>query len=287
MRIWLVSFCTLIVSSLAAQNSNAYLFVEPNVSLKYDSSVLKFSTRIPHPVYGTEGYAFTYDFPGRKSTAVQVNTALPVKNVDKRYEDSVSNAIIKQINRYAGDSITIKVMHPINYKGYQGYSYITWHKKSKEYHIAFSCNCFYADGVCKFYYMSAAQDAITAFDKDSIIVTNLIDGITSYSKDDLAKEEEAVKQRYTIQVDSIGRPSGFPGIEATYFGMVKVKGKLENTIQSVDLGYQQFFPDYKNEILIYVSDANKGRIDKSAELIMLTKAGKQVRLPFTFGYYNK
>jgi hypothetical protein len=286
MRIWLVSFCTLIVSSLAAQHSKAYLFVEPNVSLQYDSSLLHFSTHIPHPIHGTEGYAFTYDFPGRKSTNVQVNTALPVANADKKYRDSVSNAIIKQINRYAGDSIIVKVFRPVNYKGFEGYSYITFHKRSKESHIAFACNQYYPDGVCKFYYMSAAQNTIAGFDKDSQVVSKLLDGIASYSKAELAEEEKAMHERYTIVVDSIGKPQGF-NLDATYYGMVKIKGRLENTVQSVDLGYQQFFPDYKNEILIYITDLNKGRIEKTAELILLTKAGKQVRLPFSFSYYNK
>lgn len=286
MRIWLVSLCILAANVVMAQQNNAYLFVEPNVSLKYDSSILHFNTRIPHPIHGTEGYAFTYDFPERLSTAVQVNTALPVKTADKRFRDSVNAAIIKQINRYAGDSITVKVFHPINYKGFEGYSYITFHKRTGESHIAFACNQYYPDGVCKFYYMSASATTIDKFEVDSQKVCKLLDNIASYSKAELAAEEKTMQQRYTITVDSIGKPQGF-NLNATYYGMVKIHGKLENVVKSVDLGYQQFFPDYKNEILLYITDLNKGRIDKTAELILLTKAGKEVRLPFTFGYYNR
>jgi hypothetical protein len=287
MRILLVLVLTLWVGIITAQNTNAYQFIEPNVSLKYDSSFLKPSSRYSNPVYGTETYGFSCSIPNRIKATAQISTGLPAKNADQRYQDSVSNALIKQINRYAGDSITVKATRPIRYKGFQGYAFITLRKKSKEFDISFACTKFFDDGLCKIYYISTSKTAINGFDKDSTIVTNLIDGIDAYSKKDFEQEAGLLKQKYTIVVDSIGRPSGFPSIEATYFGMVKVKEKLENTILSIDMGYQQFFPDYKNEIIVYFKDAEKGRIEKKGELIMLNKAGKQVRLPFTFAYYNK
>lgn len=287
MRIILVFICALIAGRVAAQNSNGYLFIEPNISLKYDSALLKQKDRYTNPVYGTETYGFLYNAPDRTRSSVQISTGLPPKNADQRYQDSVANALIKQMNRYAGDSIAIKAARPFRYKSFQGYGFITMNKKRKESTIVYSCTRFFDDGFCKIYYLSADKNAITGFDKDSLVITGLIDGIEGYSKQDFEKEAELLKQKYTIVVDSIGRPQGFSSIEANYFAMLKVKGKLENTIQSADFGYQQFFPDYKNEVLIYFNDTEKGLIEKKGDLIMLTKVGKQIRLPFKFSYYNK
>lgn len=286
MRIFVVTLFVISFGRIAAQSPNAYQFIEPNVSLKYDSTRLKFKDRFSNSIYGTESYGFTYSFPNRSKTYVQISTGLPPKNAGEKYQDSVSNAIIKQINRYAGDSIVIKATRPIRYKGFSGYGYITWRKKSKLYDIAYACTRFFEDGLCKIYYISSAPTAINRFDTDSMVISTLIDGIESYSKKFFEEEEQLLKQKYAIVVDSIAKPSGFP-IEGTYFGMVKVKGKLENTIQSVDMGYQQFFPDYRNEVLIYFNDTEKGLVEKKGQLIMLNKAGKQVHLPFTFSYYNK
>jgi hypothetical protein len=287
MRIILVLMSALIAGRLTAQNSNGYLFIEPNISLKYDSALLKQKDRYTNPVYGTETYGFSYNFPARIRSSVQISTGLPPKNADQRYQDSVANALIKQMNRYAGDSIAIKGTRPFRYKNFQGYAFITSNKKRKESTVVYSCTRFLDGGFCKIYYLSAAQNAITGFDQDSLVITGLIDGIEGYSKQDFEKETELLKQKYTIVVDSIGRPQGFSSIEANYFCMLKVKGKLENTIQSVDMGYQSFFPDYKNEVLIYCNDAEKGLLEKKGDLILLTKVGKQVRLPFKFTYYNK
>jgi len=287
MRIILTIIGILTAGSLAAQNSNGYLFIEPNISLKYDSALLKQKDRYTNPVYGTESYGFAYNAPSRTRSSVQISTGLPPKNADQRYQDSVANALIKQMNRYAGDSIAIKATRPFRYKSFQGYSFITMNKKRKESTIVYSCTRFFDDGFCKIYYLSAAPNAITGFDQDSVVVTGLIDGIEGYSKQDFEKETESLKQKYTIVVDSIGRPSGFSSIEANYFCMLKVKGKLENTIHSVDMGYQSFFPDYKNEVLIYCNDAEKGLLEKKGDLIVLDKTGKQLRLPFKFTYYNK
>jgi hypothetical protein len=281
-----VTVFAIISGRITAQTPNAYQFVEPNVSLKYDSTLLKAKDRFTNSVYGTESYGFSYAFPNRSKTYVQISTGLPPKNADQKYQDSVANAIIKQINRYAGDSIVIKATRPLQYKGFSGYGYITWRKKSKAYDICYAGTRFFDDGLCKIYYISSSPNAIDGFNKDSVVVMGLIDGIESYSKKYFEEEENALKQKYAIVVDSIAKPKGFP-IEGTFFGMVKVKGKLENTIQSVDMGYQQFFPDYRNEILVYFNDADKGRIEKKGHLIMLNKVGKLVRLPFTFSYYNK
>lgn len=287
MRFILVYFFALITVRLAAQNSNAYLFIEPNISLKYDSALIKQKDRYTNPVYGTETYGFSCNFPSRIKSSLQISTGLPPRNADQRYQDSVANALIKQMNRYMGDSIAIKATRPIHYKGFQGYGFITANRKRKESAIVYSCTKFFEDGLCKIYYSSAAQNAITGFDKDSLVLTGLIDGIEAYSKKDFEKEADLLKQKYTIVVDSIGRPSGFSSIEASHFVMLRVKEKLENTILNADMGYQSFFPDYKNEILIFCNDAEKGMIEKKGDLIMLNKVGKQVRLPFKFTYFNK
>lgn len=286
MRMLFVTVLALISNRITAQTPNAYQFIEPNVSLKYDSSLVKPKDRFTNSVYGTESYGFSCSLPNRSKTYIQISTGLPPKNADQKYQDSVANAIIKQINRYAGDSIVIKATRPVRYKGFSGYGYITWRKKSKMYDIAYAGTRFFDDGLCKIYYLSSSPNTIDGFDKDSVVVTALIDGIESYSKKYFEEEETALKQKYAIVVDSIAKPSGFP-IEGTFFGLVKVKGKLENTIQSVDMGYQQFFPDYRNEILVYFNDAGKGLIEKKGHLILINKVGKQVRLPFTFSYYNK
>src|SRR5205085_3401981 len=103
MRILPVFLFSLIASSVSAQNTNAYQFIEPTISLTYDSTHLKFQDRYTNTVYGREQYGFLYTFPSRTKTYIQVGTDLPVRNADPKYQDSVSKALIKQMNRFAGD----------------------------------------------------------------------------------------------------------------------------------------------------------------------------------------
>jgi len=79
MRIILTIISILTAGSLAAQNSNGYLFIEPNISLKYDSALLKQKDRYTNPVYGTESYGFAYNAADRSRSSVQISTGYHLK----------------------------------------------------------------------------------------------------------------------------------------------------------------------------------------------------------------
>src|SRR5262245_44675839 len=105
-----------VLGNCYAQNRNDYRFIEPNLSLSYDNSLLQVTDSFSNAVLGTEGYGFKINMPDRTRTYVQVNAAPALR----ASEDSLYKALVAQINRYAGDSIIVQSRKFISYKGFTG-----------------------------------------------------------------------------------------------------------------------------------------------------------------------
>src|SRR5688500_15050497 len=125
-----------ILGNSYAQNRNGYRFIEPNLSVSYDNSLLQVTDSFRNVVQGTEGYGFSV---AKGRAYVQVNAALGNIKPGKMAADSVYNALVAQITRYAGDSIIVQHKKFISYKGFTGLHYVAFHKKPKISREAFSC----------------------------------------------------------------------------------------------------------------------------------------------------
>lgn len=275
MRLLLTLLITLITGNIYAQ----YRFIEPNISFSYDNSLLNVKDSSANAVHGTESYGFTLHQPNRMRSYMQVSADIAVIPPVQASSDSLYKALVNQINRYAGDSIIVQTKKFISYKGFTGLGYIALHKKQATYSVAFSGAKFLEDGTCKVYYMSMDKKPITSLDDDYVKFTALLDGIQTYSKKDIQKEA----LEYTVVVDSVS--ISMPDV--TYTGMVRVKEKMNHPVHSVRMDYQSYFPDYRGHVIIFCHDADKGKIEKKGELIVLNEIGKKVAIPFSFTYYNK
>lgn len=159
--------------------------------------------------------------------------------------------------------------------------YTALHKKQKEYAIALACTRCLEDGVCKIYFTSRGKQPVNNMDENFAFVSSVIDGIQLYTKNELAKEDSLLKHQYTVVVDTLVLPG------AAFTGMVRVKEKLHHTVKGVKMGYQLFTPDYRGNTIVLCNDAGKGRIEKKAELILLSGIGRQVSIPFLLTWNNK
>jgi hypothetical protein len=273
MRPILTLLITLITGNLYAQ----YRFIEPNISFRYDNNLLTVKDSSANAIAGTEAYGFTVAIPGRIRTYAQISTDNAIVKPGQAAEDSLYKALIKQVTRYAGDSIIVQHKKFISYKEFTGLGYIARHKKQNAWSVAFYGARFLEEGICKLYYTSLSKQAIDSMGDDYVKFTSLLDGIQTYTKKD-------IQTAYTVIVDTLSLPGSMPG--ATYTGIVRLKEKTSYAVHSVKMDYQSYFPDYRGQVIIFCQDADKGRIEKKGELIVLNEIGKKISIPFSFAYYN-
>jgi hypothetical protein len=107
----------------------------------------------------------------------------------------------------------------------------------------------------------------------------------------MEKEEEAIKKKYTVTVDSVTFSSAETTYKrSTYAGIVRLSPKPELKIYGVMLGNQVFSEQSgditNNEIRISLRDREPGKFTHNGSLIVLNSFGKRVWLPFTVTYTN-
>lgn len=290
MRKLFIVLLTLYFGTVDAQTTNSYLFIEPTVSLSYDSTVIKIKDRFSNTYYHTESYSLTC-FPTNAYVLIDARPSFEIPT--QKYQDSLIDISIKMSNSIDNDTIQVyKKGISIHYKEFSGFGLIVKAKKEKRYAISFYCSKFYDGGYCTIFYSASSKNKIENYDNDYKNLASLIDGITTYTRKDFEVEDSLIVAKYSISVDSVGRPVDFPAyLKRSFFGEVKIKPTLEDKVKEVQVkweyGSQIFTPKADGKIYIDCNDKEKGLIEKQCELILLDKFGKQVRVPFTFKYINR
>lgn len=281
---------TLGLGTIFAQTSNSFLFIEPNVSLNYDSTVFKVKNLFSNSYYHTESYMFDC-IPTNAVVLIEANKASFIPS--QKVQDSLIDLSLEMTNKLDNDSIQIyKHGIPIHYKGYSGLGFIAKGKKENKYAITFYCSKYYNGGYSTIFYSASSTNKIENYDNDFEFLTSLIDGITTYNKEDYETEDSLIVAKYKVTVDSIGKPTDFREfINRTFYGKVIVTPTLTHKVKEVWVtgqnGSQIFTPQADGQIIIDFNDSEKGVIVKIGELILLNSFGKQVRVPFEFNYVNK
>jgi hypothetical protein len=142
------------------------------------------------------------------------------------------------------------------------------------------------------FYSVTHKTKIKNLNHDFLQLKKFIDGIQTYTDNEIATEDSLIKANYIITVDSIGRPADLNGnIKCTFYALVKVKSALNNKVQGVyvrfDSGGRFFEPKEDGNILIYGNDAATGLVSKECSLYIVNKFGSTTHIGFTFSYTSK
>lgn len=290
MRFSLITSLILLIETTFGQTTNAYIFIEPNVSLSYDSNTIKIQDIFYNNLYHTESYWLTI-IPSNAN--VFIDSKQSPKIPTQKYQDSLIDLSINMVNNIANDTMQIyKEGIAIHYNGFSGFGFITKSKLETEYVIAFRCSKFYDGGVCSIFYSASSKDTIDSYSFHKNDLLSIIDRITTYSVADYKTEDSLLLKKYTISVDSADKPEYLPPhLKGAFFGKVIIEPVLENKVKEVivleNYGSQIFKPQTDGQIIFYCNDDQIGVVEKNCELVLLDKFGKQVRVPFKFSYVNK
>jgi hypothetical protein len=283
-----ISFITFFFG-VSAQQSKSFLYVEPNVSLSYDSNLIKIKDKFSNTLYNTDSYSLSY-IPNSGYINIQAGYSLSAPS--KKVQDSLVDLSIKMCNKSDNDTIKIfKKGIPFHYKDFSGFGFIIKGKKEKRYVISYYCFNYFDGGFCNFFYAKTSEKKISKYKTDEKIVKTIIDGITTYSRKEIEEENDFLIPKYTISVDSVSRPLSLDAfLNRTFYGKVNIKTNEKNKIVKVevynDYGSEIFKTQSDGQLLIDCYDYKKGKIVKKCNLVVLNKFGRQVRIPFDFEYIN-
>lgn len=280
----------LLSASLFGQKQNSYKFIEPNISLSYDSIRYQITNRYSNTTYETE----SYDFEFRLDTINKVNINIKANHAidfpPRKTLDSLMLLGLVDIKAMENDSFAIanydKQVRDIN--GFSCLGFVGYDKVNKKFATIISCYHLSANDNTEVKFLSANKNDL---DADYEILKNFLADFKTYSKADIDKEDKLIKSKYAITVlptttiiDNLqGRPK-------TYIGVVKPKQKLEHTVKEVrltnDFGQEIFSPSPDGSVSIVCNDKAKGKVIKKGEFVLLNSFGKNVKVPFTFSYIN-
>ena len=278
-----------ISTTLFGQTTNAYKFIEPNISVSYDSNFFKIAKRYSNETYGTESYDFSYHGEPSKKVRINIRAAHPIEYPPKMARDSLILAGIEEMKNTQNDTFAIinidKQIKDIN--GFSCVGLIGYDKIEKKYSSFIGCYHNSNNDNTEINYMSNGKD----LEAEYKTLTSLLTGFHSYSKQRIDREDSIIKSKYTIIVTPTRTvPDDLKYRPKTYAGIITTKEKLEHTISEVrlgfSLGFELFSPNAEGQVLIFSNDNDKGAVTKKGELVLLNSFGKKVRIPFSFTYQN-
>lgn len=169
----------LLVTDLFGQIANAYKFIEPNISVSFDSNYFKIGNRYLNTTSGTEAYDFFQgDFS--KKSRIHIQAGQPVALPTRREKDSLILAGIEEIKSAANDSFSIvnidKQIREIN--GFSCVGFVVYDKIEKGYSTIIECFHYSDNDNTEVNYMSNDKDLEAGYK----VLTSFLAGFHSYSK---------------------------------------------------------------------------------------------------------
>jgi len=269
---------------------NSYKFIEPNISVSYDSNFLKITQRFSNSFYKTESYDFSYQGDTAKKALIRISAGNPTEYPPQKHRDSLILAGIEEIKSTLKDAFSLididKQIKDIN--GFSCAGIVGYDKLSKKYTTFIKCYRFTDIDNTEVNYFSKGNDLKIEYQ----ILTPFLSAVKSYSQKEIDHEDSLIKSKYTVVVNPTETiVENFKYRPKTYIGIVSVSQKLEHKISEVtltgSLAQEIFSPNEDAQVPISSNDSEKGSVTKRGELILLNSFGKKVNLPFTFTYINK
>jgi hypothetical protein len=280
----------IISTNLFGQELNSYKFIEPNISISYDSNIYKIANRYSNTTYETESYDFEFKLDTVNKSSIYIKADHPIVFPPKKTQDSLMLLGLEEIKAMENDSFAIvsfdKVVRDVN--GFSCLGFVGYDKTNKQYATIISCYHFSENDNTEIKYMSVNKNDL---DEDYGLLKGFLSGFKTYNKTAITKEEKFIKNKYTIIVlPTKIVVENFKYRPKTYLGIVKTKQKLEHAIKEVQLinnwGAEIFAAEPNGTVPIICNDKQKGKIAKKGMLVLLNSFGKKVKIPFTFSYVN-
>lgn len=278
-----------ISTSLFGQTTNTYKFIEPNISVSYDSNFFKIGQRYSNETYGTESYDFSYTGDSSRKIRIHIKADQPIEYPPKKVRDSLILIGIEEIKNTQNDTFSIvnidKQIRDIN--GFSCVGFVGYDKIEKKYASFIGCYHYSDNDNTEVNYLSKDKD----LEAEYKTLTSFLTGFHSFSKQQIDSEDSIIKSKYTVVVTETKTiPDDLKYRPKTFIGIISTKEKLEHTILEVrlkfSLGFELFTPNIDGQVFILSNDRDKGSVTKKGELVLLNSFGKKVKLSFSFNYQN-
>jgi hypothetical protein len=271
-----------------AIGQNNYLFIEPNISLSYDTTLFTIKEYYTNTLYKTEAYSFTSN-QSSSSLLIYISGDHPEIESLQKNIDSTMTLRIRELQNVTLDSISIIEVDSV-VRIIQGFSCIGMIgsvEGNDEKPTVIHCRHSSEDDNTDLNLTSVDHDLEDLY----MILTTFLKELKTYSAQSILDEHNLISNMYTVQIipnpELLGK---FPYTRSTFVGTINIEQTLKHQIAEARVdtrwGEQVFFPDENGEIIIYTEDKKEGSIAKSGNLVILNSFGKKVLLPFSFTYQN-
>ena len=262
---------------------NKITFIEPNVSITYDSNVFVQKNRYSNTIYG-EAYDFYFKKIKAPLTHIHILAGFTKTKPSKKLQDSIVIVTVNDVksSKEAKRDLVYAESKPVSINGFSCIGLIMKDNKS-DYHIMIKGLSIFEDGTSEFQYISSGRKEL---DKEYEILKSFLSGFKSYTINQIKDEDAALQKKYTITI--VPKENKFPS--TTFTGLVQVKERLTNKIVEARITQahgefeEMFSPQPDGSMIISCFDKQTGKIDKKGYLVVLNSFGKRVNLPFSFSY---
>ena len=276
---------------LFGQNLNTYKFIEPNISINYDSSLFSIGTRYSNSVYEKESYDFKVKNNPNK-IRILVKADIPAmnnfgmtdlqKSMTSKIKD-IENSNIERADIISYDK-EVKKVGDFLCLGFAGYI-----KPIKTYTTTIVCNHISDNDLTEIDFSFPYSKDLDSCYK---IVAEFVTGFKFYSKSQVNYEDSIIKTAYHVSVvETKDTLEEFKWRKTTFLGIVKTTEPLKHTIKEVRMeityGEEMFEALPNGQVPISCNDSEKGEIKKQGKLVVLNSFGKMVKIPFEFVYILK
>lgn len=284
------SFC--LAAMLITQDTLAQIttqFLEPNVSITYDSTRFKPYKRD----------AFTFRVQGEQ-TEIKVMPGLPEKapTIDNKkptnlseLEDYYKNTIDRLKKNPSSFSLSGNPIVEYDRKfqkigAFRGFSFVEEGKTDKKRYAQIYAGHLSANDYTSIYLRSFEQKPVATLYQ---ILNEFLKGFKSYSAAELSTHEADIQKKYTVVVSKAETiPASLQQRAKEYIALVRTKEPMQDKIKEVYIsadGYAEVFsPNEKGEIYIATKSNKKGMIERTGRLIVISPIGKHISIPFSFQY---
>jgi hypothetical protein len=270
------------------QSKNSYQFIEPNLSMAFDSNVFKITNSYSNGTYNTASNDFKKLDDTIYRVKINVSADHSTLKPSRDLQDNLLEKRKEELKKLQNDTVNIESMIDRTINGFSCMGVVAINKINNKYATLIKALKLFDGGYCEISYVSFGRNDLQ---KEYKILNSFLSGFMSYSPKQISEEDKLIKNKYTVEVDTSNTPpDDYRKNPITYSGVVKVKQNLEHKVAEVRLsfngGYEIFFPAENGTVPIVATDADKGATTRRGEFVIFNSFGKKVYLPFTFSYIS-
>jgi len=292
---------------LRAQQRNAYQFIEPNISISYDSNYFKFGDMYSNSFHKKADFILKNNKFSKTEIHIEpiLNNARYITEV---MLDSFMQARVQEFkNEKSNDFLIVSSdTTPIKINGFSCMGIILCDKDKKHFVRTIACNHASQNDLTPLTYISSTISlGSTSLQKDYQVLTKFLSGFAFYSSEQIATHDSLVRADFKVTVTQTQKQhtdttvfvkNGITNCilkRYEYKAIIKVRPlsaslyKFKEARVKMPNGLLTLFPVKKGEVIFSCYDPKKGIVLNSVEVVLGNVLGKDVTIPFTFSYTNE